>query len=253
MNDDRPNGPETATGSPAGEVRRFPPFSQDPSRVDVGFPSGAVERLRRPRSFNSAGGASVDVADLDEVLAWIDRYVPRAFACDVGHEIEVGGVGILTIGSEEPFADSVELIRFNGRTFVEETPIIVDDGDPHDLAFRLGEAVGSFEGGHCTKPQLADNVIEIVHGLIEEGFGPELGAACDEIVAPCPVLGCVRDDADHAEAFERRPAVEGLECVKALGPAYERDRGGRPVHIGDAEPTDAEGRFPGDLGYVRPS
>lgn len=74
----------------------------------------------------------------------------------------------------------------------------------------------------------------IARAAVDEAMGP---AGPGPFAPTYRVEGGSTRPVIHSEeaGFERRPLAEGLECA-AIGSAYERDAGGRPVHVGDRKP-----------------
>lgn len=128
MTNDLPTGPDTAISSASGASPGNLPNPQDPSGVDVGFPAGAVDALRQDQRQLDIHGEFVGVSRqaLDEVLTWVNRFAVRPIAGTEGREV-VGSMSELRFDSDDPFLTSLDLVRVNGRPFVPETPIAVDD------------------------------------------------------------------------------------------------------------------------------
>jgi len=173
-----PAQPEKLGLDPSRHDRGFPPISQDPRRVEVGFPSDAVARLRRDMA---AGPADPEPSfdDIEEVLAWVDRYVPQWAQCD--ERAEIGGMKVLVLSGTFPgFEGDPDLIRVNGRPFVPETPAIAEEAiQAEDDEARFGEE-GRFASRMCGDGRARvylgarDNVI-----LTIEGSGDEVDAGSE--------------------------------------------------------------------------
>jgi hypothetical protein len=128
MSDKAPTGPEAAIGSATSASPGNLPNPQDPRGVDVGFPAGAVDALRQDQQPFDVEAVQVVVSRqaLDEVLAWVDRFAVRPIAGMEGREV-VGSLSELRFDSDDPFLTSLDLVRVNGRPFVPETPLAIDD------------------------------------------------------------------------------------------------------------------------------
>jgi hypothetical protein len=120
MTNEASTGPDTQAPARGAESPANPPISLDPTADRVGFPAGEVRYLRTVLDDDVIeNGGYVLPESLAAVLNWIDRYVPRSRP---DMELSLGDdVGTLTI--EDPDLE-VELIRFNGRTFVPEAPTL---------------------------------------------------------------------------------------------------------------------------------
>lgn len=132
-----PQNPDDPRSGASGEnVRQHPTQRQQnaelagslpPGSIASAFPSEAVVQLREHQRQLDGFGVEVGVSRqaVDEVLAWVDQFVPRSLP---NCELSLGqNVGELVI--EEPDL-VVDLIRCNGRTFVPETPTIELEAEP---------------------------------------------------------------------------------------------------------------------------
>lgn len=114
----------------------FPPNPENPSGVRAGlsssgeinlFPRAAVETLRLDVR-NAIGEPELIVLRpvLEEVLGWIDRFVPQALPGCTVEPAAVGAIQMLVI--ENTDLEDLDLVRVDGRAFVPETPAIEFEG-----------------------------------------------------------------------------------------------------------------------------
>lgn len=174
MNDKRPTGPENVSTGQDGESGGKPRNSDDPRARRVGFPSAAVESLRSDQRQLDEDGVEIGVSRqaVDEVLAWIDHYVPRARQ---DMELSLGqDVGELIIEDE---GLEVELIRMNGRTFVPEVAVVVDERTEFDLAVELADCPTSDETPGVAATPALDELIRLARTLTRSVGGdlPSIG------------------------------------------------------------------------------
>lgn len=137
MDNNGPSSPEKVATGNSGSLGGNQRKTDNPSARAVGFPSDAVEALRDGQRQLDMEGVEVGVSRqaVDEVLSWIDRYVPRPVQ-SAESAVVVDGVQELRIDGDELF-DRVELIRCNGRVFVPEVVEIEEHPSEREIGREL--------------------------------------------------------------------------------------------------------------------